>query len=256
MKKWITFDLDGTLMQNPFGKWVFPEVEELISQQLKQPYKSTEALVREHERRMKENRTVEAYDWDEMVRELIGELKLELAIDVEQLVLKHSAAPKIYLLEEAVIPVLKQLKVQGYSLATVTNGFYKYQYPVMKELGISEWFEEIVTPELAGCGKPNEQIFDGLRKSGEIVAHVGDRLDHDVYMANKTNVPSIFIYRQLPEALRALTPRERSTHADFAPLLRKKLVSEDPAANIDPLSESYIPTHVICTLDELAGCLE
>lgn len=94
MKKWITFDLDGTLMQNPFGKWVFPEVEELISNQLQRQFKSTEALVREHELRMQQNRTVEAYDWDEMVKQLLAELQIELEIDVEQLVLKHSIDPK------------------------------------------------------------------------------------------------------------------------------------------------------------------
>jgi len=33
-KLWITFDLDGTLMQNPFGKWVFPEIAREVGKAL------------------------------------------------------------------------------------------------------------------------------------------------------------------------------------------------------------------------------
>jgi FMN phosphatase YigB (HAD superfamily) len=256
MKKWITFDLDGTLMQNPFGKWVFPEVEELISSRLQHPFRSTEALIREHERRMGLNRTVDAYDWDDMVRRLLDELKLDLAIDVEQLVLKHSTAPKIYLLEETVIPTLLKLKELGFSLATVTNGFYKFQYPVMKRLGISGLFDEIVTPELAGCGKPDVGIFRGLQESGQIVAHVGDRLDHDVYLANRSGIPSVLIYRDLPEPLKALEPHKRPESVPFMEICEEKLKAEHPLAATNPFPSAYIPTHVLYRMEELPGCIQ
>ncbi|NOU94000.1 HAD-IA family hydrolase [Paenibacillus sp. LMG 31456] len=255
MKKWITFDLDGTLMQNPFGKWVFPEVEELISTQLQRQFKSTEALVREHELRMNQNRTVEAYDWDEMVQLLLKELQLDLEINVEQLVLKHSIDPKIYLLEETVIPTLRRLKEQGYSLATVTNGFYKYQYPVMKELGLSEWFDEIITPEKVGCGKPDVNILRGLQESGTIVAHVGDRLDHDIFLANETGVPSMLIYRKLPEWLRILSPKKRAGSAGFLKICEEKLKVENPLISTTPYPPAYIPTHVLYQIEELLECL-
>lgn len=256
MKRWITFDLDGTLMQNPFGKWVFPEVERLISAQLRREFKATEALVREHELRMRHNRTVDAYDWDDMVRHLLNELQLDLEIDMEQLVLKHSAAPKIYLLEHTVIPTLRRLKERGYSLATVTNGFYKYQFPVMKELGISEWFDEIVTPEKAGCGKPDVDILRGLRESGRIIAHVGDRLDHDVYMANKAGVASVLIYRNLPEPLRTLTPQRRAERAEMISICAEKLKAENPLAAAAPYPPEYRPAHVLYRMEELLECVE
>ncbi|WP_261381557.1 HAD family hydrolase [Paenibacillus cremeus] len=255
MKRWITFDLDGTLMQNPFGKWVFPEVKQLIEQQLNTTYNSTESLVREHELRMSQNRSVEAYDWDDMLRQLLKELQLELEIDIEQLVIKHSVAPKIYLLEETIIPTLKSLKQQGYSLATVTNGFYKYQFPVMKALGLSECFDEIITPEIAGCGKPNEGIFRALLESGTIVAHVGDRLDHDVFLANHKNVYSILIYHNLPDCLRPLAPHERPRTESFLQISEEKLKKESAYLSSTPFPESYTPSHVIYTLAELPSIL-
>ncbi|MCS7463818.1 HAD family hydrolase [Paenibacillus doosanensis] len=255
MKKWITFDLDGTLMQNPFGKWVFPAIEEQISQQLQRPFKSTETLVREHERRMAQNRTVEAYDWDEMVRLLLAELQLELTIDVERLVLDHSVSPKIYLLEEKSLETLQRLKERGYSLAAVTNGFYKYQFPVMKALGLSEWFDDIVTPEKAGCGKPDARILDSLRKTGEIAAHVGDRLDHDVFMANQSGVPSVLIYHKLPEPLRAAAPRQRAAQAEFVDICKAKLQKEHPQAAVEPYPAEYVPDYVIYQMEELLDCV-
>lgn len=255
MKKWITFDLDGTLMQNPFGKWIFPEVEELIAKQLGRPFQSTEALYLEHQLRMQQNRTVDAYDWDDMVRQLLREQEMDLDIDVEQLVLKHSSIPKIYLLEETVIPVLNRLKERGFRLAAVTNGFYKYQYPVMKALGISDLFDEIVTPEKVGCGKPDIHILQGLQESGRIAAHVGDRLDHDVYLANCSTIPSIFIYRNLPEALRPLSPEKRAKDANFIEICRAKLKAENTCNVVSPLPPEYIPTYVLFKMEELLDCV-
>ncbi|WP_079909495.1 HAD family hydrolase [Paenibacillus sp. 32352] len=255
MKKWITFDLDGTLMQNPFGKWVFPVIEELISNALDKPFKSTEALVREHELRMQQNRTVEAYDWDDMVRQLLNGLGLNLEINVEQLVHEHSVEPKIYLLEQDSIAVLRQLKEKGYSLATVTNGFYKYQYPVMRQLGLSDWFDAIITPEKAGCGKLDVNIMRELQQDGQIAAHVGDRLDHDVYLSNKSGIPSVLIYHKLPDELKAYRPGERAGQAAFLEICKKKLNAEHPEAVTNPYPAEYIPSYVLYRLEELLECV-
>jgi putative hydrolase of the HAD superfamily len=254
-KRWITFDLDGTLMQNPFGKWVFPEIKQLFAGWLQQEVNTTEALVNEHERRMSQNRTVEAYDWDDMVRLLLAEHKLDREIDVEKLVLQHSVVPKIHLLEDSIIPVLTQLKQRGFSLATVTNGFYKYQYPVMKELGIADLFDEIVTPEIAGCGKPDPKMMNALQQSGQIVAHVGDRIDHDVCTANLAGVPSVLIYRDLPERLREVSPELRPAQAEMLALCEEKLKSENQNLKITQLEKLYSPAFVIFRLEELLGCV-
>jgi putative hydrolase of the HAD superfamily len=255
MKRWITFDLDGTLMQNPFAKWVFPEVEELIASRLQRPFPATEALVREHELRMRHNRTVDAYDWDGIVRQLLNELQIDMEIDIERLVRKHAAPPKIHLLEPSVIPTLRQLKERGFSLAAVTNGFYKYQYPVMKELGISEWFDEIVTPEKAGCGKPDTAMLRGLQASGPIAAHVGDRIDHDVNLANRAGVPSVLIYRKLPAPLRALAPEQRSKSAEWITLCEEKRKAENSLDRMAPYSSDCIPAYVLFQLEELLQCI-
>ena len=77
--------------------------------------------------------------------------------------------PKVYLLEKSVCEVLGELKRNGFSLAVVTNGFTKYQLPVMNVLKLTEHFDLIVTPEEAGFAKPDKRVYNSVLKHGEIM---------------------------------------------------------------------------------------
>lgn len=258
MKKWITFDLDGTLMQNPFVGWVFPEIETAIVSQLpsgNNDFNVKESLVREHERRLFKNDLVSAYDWDDIVQQLLHSLGLLLFIDVETIVKRHSIIPKVHLLEDGTLEVLDRLKDLGYSLAAVTNGFYKYQYPVMEVLGLVPLFDAIVTPDLVGCGKPDTGIFKLLEKEGKIVAHVGDRLDHDVQLANLYGTLSMFIYGKLPAELKGLSSSERINDPAFRKICQDKWRAENKTTDSVHLSPTMIPKGVIHSIGELLEIL-
>src|SRR5690606_35972955 len=162
MKKWITFDLDGTLMQNPFIGWVFPEIVETINDHLHDKKDIMQLILEKHHERMRNNQTVEAYDWDDILNEIIVQLQLPITINVQKLVQKHAIAPKVYTLEENIVEHLQQLIRKGYSLAVVTNGYYKYQFPVMVALGLEHVFVEIITPEKVGFAKPHPNILHSL----------------------------------------------------------------------------------------------
>jgi len=86
MKKWITFDLDGTLMQNPFVGHVFPEIERLAKQLVGSHENVLEHILSEHFSRIGSNRLVEAYDWDGIVMAYLAERKIEQVIGVDQIV--------------------------------------------------------------------------------------------------------------------------------------------------------------------------
>lgn len=257
MENWITFDLDGTLMQNPFGQWVFPEIEERLSLAAKRPVRLAETLMREHSRRLAgPSPAVAAYDWDGMVQELADSLQAEVSLNIEQLVRKHSAEPKISLLEPGIIAVLETLKLNGYSLAAVTNGFYKYQFPVMEKLGLSGFMTEVVTPERAGCCKPDAAILRNLLERGTVAAHVGDRLDHDVALARAAGVPAVWICRDLPEQLHALLPEKRTQRAEFTELLKRHWDREQGDSGEQFDGQHHTPSHILLHLGELPGCME
>lgn len=253
-KRWITFDLDGTLMQNPFGKWVFPEIADTVSGQLGKSYDTVAELIAEHEFRMDQGRYVEAYDWDEMLVGLCDRLGIDKPCEIEQLVRKHCVDPKVHLLEPGILEVLEELKRLGYSLAVVTNGFYKFQAPVMEVLGLLDMFEVVITPERVGTGKPDPEILQSL--PGKVVAHVGDRLDHDVQLANRSNLSSILIERSLLDAGIELPPSERMKDARVMQLCLEKWRRESRQDHMEEaLPYALTPMAVIFSVRELLALL-
>lgn len=244
LKKWITFDLDETLMQNPFGKWVFPEVEELVA-----PFagKSLFNEIRsEHKKRMAQQQFKEAYDWDDIIAQVLETQGISIEIDVEALVKKHSTIPKVYLLENESLEVLQRLKEQGFSLGVVTNGFYKYQFPVMKAIGLAEVMDLVLTPCKTMAAKPDIRMGEERLPVREWVAHVGDRLDHDISFANELGIHSILIDRQMPDDLKGRTPEERATDSGYIKRLFQKKIYEGLQHE-----EKYKPDYIIHSIHEL-----
>ncbi|WP_062108163.1 HAD family hydrolase [Bacillus niameyensis] len=245
MKKWITFDLDETLMQNPFGKWVFPEVENLVSS-----FHIKDGILKkirnEHKRRMDQQKLRDAYDWDNIIKQVLREEGIQLEINIESLVRKHSIPPKVYLLEENLLNTLDRVKQKGFSLGVVTNGFYKYQFPVMESIGLADVMDMIVTPCQTDCAKPDISMVKRLPGEGEIVAHVGDRLDHDVSFANELGIQSILIDREMPEEMRKLAPVNRAQQTEYVEKLFKKGIYRDLQ-----FEKKYIPNIIIHSIYEL-----
>jgi len=253
-RKWITFDLDETLMQNPFVGHVFPEIERRILLENKLLENVIEDIVMEHETRLKDGRTAAAYDWDDIVMHYLKANSLQSSINVEEILKEVCVEPNVYLLEHSVYEVLDELKELGYSLAVVTNGFTKYQLPVMDELKLTVYFDLIVTPEEAGYAKPDKRVYNSVLKLGEICAHVGDRVDHDVISANAIGVRSIWICRQLPDSLKELEPAKRRGLSEIRDIALRKLERETKK-HFESLPTEAIPKEVIWSLSELPSVI-
>ncbi|WP_042146774.1 HAD family hydrolase [Paucisalibacillus sp. EB02] len=248
-KKWITFDLDGTLMQNPFQDGVFPEIDRLAERFLGSGQRIFPELVLEHRKRMASGLIVDAYNWDDIIQDVFARKGIPIKINVEELVRKHSVPPKIFLLEDGVVETLQELKEKGFSLAVVTNGFEKYQKPVMDVLGLTNFFEAVITPEKVGFGKPQLEMVEGLLEGGsEIIAHVGDRLDHDVVLANELDVLSVLLFANMPEVMKHTATSKRSEMKECQDWLSEKWGKE---TNDDTLPNKAIPKLVIQSIKEM-----
>lgn len=251
-KKWITFDLDETLMQNPFKGWVFPEIVEMIKYNLEdKDVDIMELIVDEHYKKMSNNQILEAYDWEHIVEELLEKLNLKIKIDIEKMVIKHCEVPKIHLLEETILSSLQRIKDKGYALAVATNGYYKYQYPVLEKLELVGLFDEIITSDSAGCAKPDIQMLNILQKEGKLVAHVGDRIDHDILLANNLNIISIFINKKLPSTVLKLPVYKRKESAEFIDFCKEKWIKENKFSKVS-FHQECIPDLVVHSISELS----
>lgn len=253
-KRWLSFDLDGTLMQNPFVSAVFPEIYDLINQQLVEPIDVTSLLVKKHLKRRNAGKFFEAYDWDNVVAELIDDLNLSLKINVTEIVKKHCVTPHILLLEDSIVESLISLKEKGYSLAAVTNGFLKYQYPVMEALNIKQLFEKVITPETCKTAKPDLLMLQTLDEEGEVIAHIGDRIDHDIVLANRFGTPSIFITKKEAGLNQNVPIEERIQHKEYLRLCEEKWQAETKGLQ-GPFNNEHKPNIIIYSIQELVNIL-
>ncbi|WP_251552428.1 HAD family hydrolase [Neobacillus muris] len=254
-KRWITFDLDGTLMQNPFVSWVFPEIRESVLRKTNGKVDAKETMIAEHNRRMKLNKVVEAYDWDHILLQILQNHHVDLEISIEDLVKKHSVIPKIYLLEDHLLESLSRLKRNGYRLAIVTNGYRKYQQPVVDALELSGLFDCFITPDQAGYAKPDVRIVSDLLKEGKVAAHVGDRIDHDVCLANRLNITSVFISRNLPQEVIPYPHLERIKHPIFYEFYKQKWMRETGSV-LEGHTKIELPKMVIQSIEEFSLLFE
>ena len=247
VNRWITFDLDGTIMQNPFIDYVFPEIRNAICEENRNLTNCVESFVAEHRNRLNQRQYVEAYDWEEIITSYTQLHELNLLINVEEIVKKHCVPGAIYLLEEGILEVLQELKLRGYTLGVITNGYSKFQMPVMNALGLTPYFERIITPDMIGYAKPDEGVFMEL---GEVVAHIGDRIDHDIIPANTWGAKAIWINRSLPEQLKSIKLELRTRHEMLRDIILAKL-SRESQVNLRAIPREAIPYSVIYKLEEL-----
>ncbi|WP_246079364.1 HAD family hydrolase [Paenibacillus piri] len=91
--------------------------------------------------------------------------------------------------------MLETLKKGGYKLGIVTNGRDFYQRNKISALGISDYFNDVVTSGAVKIKKPDHAIFkialSNLRSSSERCVFVGDSLKADVIPAKELGMLAI-----------------------------------------------------------------
>jgi FMN phosphatase YigB (HAD superfamily) len=245
MEPVISFDLDHTLMINPFRRWVFPEIEAWLSPQLPASSTAMEYILREHRSRLTHQDKVAAYDWDGILEAVCQQVQSTPPFTIKDLVHKHAVIGKVWLYADT-LPSLHCLKQKKIPLIAATNGWECYQRPVTDCLGITSFFSEYHTPVHCGAVKPEASFFD-FRGHRSLI-HVGDRLNQDILGANRAGVTSVWIHRELDERWHGMDAAERKLHPDFRRVLTERLHQEGHTGS---LSSEYVPDYVIVSLEEL-----
>lgn len=260
----VTFDLDGVLIKNPFMEGVFPEVGEILKKQFIDMHgyvlPSLEKIImhdiyKEFGESLKSNKPYLAYDWDKIVQKVADNMGCPGNIDIVDLVKKYCKFPYIYAYKKVdeVLDWLKQRK--DCRLAVITNGYYIYQYPVLKALGLDTYFEEIVVPEIVKDVKPGKNMFLKVYKNDDIWYHIGDSLLQDVYGANRIGIKSIWVQRDMPKDLTRLNPSERIKSKEGYVFFKGKLDNELQLKNIKFNEKESVPKYIISSLQELKNVI-
>lgn len=95
------------------------------------------------------------------------------------------------------IETLRYLRDKGYRIHLITNGFEETQHCKLRNCGIAEFFEEVITSEGSNSMKPKKEIFDyALRKTGatqEESIMIGDCPEADIRGAMEAGIDQIFV---------------------------------------------------------------
>lgn len=212
MKSVIYIDLDDTIMQGPLSGKVFPDIFEQFRKY--HPELDNATLTRDMldilEDRYKDKR-VDAFDWDELIYMVALKYNIPVRVSVEEMI-KQNAKPPYIRVYDHVIPTLEKLKQDKERiLAITTNGFWRYQQPTVKALGLRDYFDYILAPDLMSCLKGEKRFYQHTQNGSKLGITIGDRYDSDVEWPKELGFCTIWSPVELPEEIKpTMTPFERA----------------------------------------------
>lgn len=258
----VSFDLDGVIMQNPFDDGVFPWVRQHVRSAVpalsslnrhEADSRMTETVTRIFFKRMLSGDLVSSYDWDAILNEASTSLDGPAVPDVAGLVERFCTEDGMIRTLPNATAGLQLLRENGVQTVALTNGYYRFQWPVLVALGIEHYFDSVHSPESLGFAKPQSGAFHAIPG---LSAHVGDTLVHDVLGANLAGVTSIWMNPLLPAELAPLTPAERVHEPVFRDFLQQDL-NTSPYLQVHPEAtvETVMPDMAVLDVLEAARAI-
>ena len=237
------FDMDDTLVDNIFMRYVLPDVSRKIADVAgMDPEVIRKMIVDENIRRIKSGLYEEAFDWDDIITGIQTSLGIKDPVLFSDEVIRFSgmASPK-----PGVEEALGRIKSMGGRISLVTNGFLRYVLPVLSKARILKFFDKIVTPDQTGYIKPMPEIFLAATGRGEKVIHVGDSVSLDVCGARRAGIDPALVM-DIPKPLLELDPVKRVPVAAY--LIKKKFEEETYSFLA---ARPCLPSYLIADIREL-----
>lgn len=123
----------------------------------------------------------------------IGDEPLAREMDV----LFLDALPTRKILFPHTIEILDYLVERGYRLHLITNGFEKTQLCKLQNAGLTGYFGEVITSEVANSLKPHKEIFEyAFLKTGAGRAEsimLGDSIEADIQGAINAGIDQVYV---------------------------------------------------------------
>ncbi len=190
----VTFDLDGTLIDSPFDRFVFPWVDKEF---VNRGVRGARDLFRaEQFRRFEQGRRREGFDWDDIARTVAAEQGVAWDHDLCAVMAGALAGTlRAFPPYPDVVETLEALGAQGFSLFVISNGYARYQRLTLDLMGLGGYFSATLGPDTIGCAKPDPQVFEAPELHRPVTAHVGDLLTQDIAAARSAGVRAVLVIR-------------------------------------------------------------
>jgi len=261
----ITFDLDGTLVDSPFERIVLPRVwQRLAASGVHEP---REALLREQLKRFAQDRRVDAFHWDDLVKTVASEQGVDWTQRLEDL-MRDELGERISqeTFYEDVPQALTALRSSGYQIGIISNGHVRYQKALFDRMSVTHYFDAFLGPDVLGIAKPDPQVFAHEALRSGVRMHVGDLLTQDVTVAKRAGILAVMVAR--PQQVTA----DFASLAEYAPRVRPHVALREgwllaqyekehrylrrnmPSEPLDAASDAF-PDAIVLSFSELADLL-
>lgn len=183
----ILFDLDRTLITDPFEDHILPEVCIVVSTRRGCTIEEAKELfLILHKRHLP---GIDAYDWNLIFKEMdAGMSGLELWH-------KYRKKMKPY---PDVLPVLDKL-ADRFRLGILTDSFKEFTDLKLKQTGIAPYFGKVLNADEIGYAKPDPKFFEHalreMRLEANNVIYVGDNPKRDVPGAKELGITTVIVNR-------------------------------------------------------------
>ncbi|HLC63315.1 MAG TPA: HAD family hydrolase [Candidatus Nanoarchaeia archaeon] len=231
------FDLDETLVRAECRNYALEVICQDISKKTKIPVKILSNSLIQIWHQEKDPR--KKYDWDQHIKKLCSEVKVEFIYNYETSIKKNINKAKLF---PDVLPLLKYLKKNKYKICIITNGLKKYQYPIMKKLGLLKYISKVYSPH-QGFLKPDPRIFNNELKNKQVSFYADDQLYQGVFLARKIHTKSILIDRKFKAK-------------NLNSYLRNKLSNELKERRFDVSLKHLTPDYIVNDLRKIIKILE
>lgn len=229
----ISFDLDGTLLNGPFGR-VIADLEDDLE---RRGLGHRGDVLRRHTALLGSD-VMAAYDWQQIVAEQLAAAGTTAPFDLLERLEEYAAAGRTRLLHDRTPELLTALRSAGWRVLILTNGWRRYQEPILHYAGLLAVIDGLITSDDIGEPKPSARMFAAARGFADRYIHVGDRLDHDIIGANAVGATTVLLRTDVPADDHAgylddLARRQQVPADQPADLIRPDLITADLGDLVD-----------------------
>ncbi len=192
--KVISFDLDDTLIRGPFSK-VLRDAMAAVAEDDDEAVSLRAELNRRHNELLAADE-LGAYDWHQLVADTVD--GRDLGFDLMERLEDYAAAGLTQVLHEDTPALLGRLRAAGWSTLVLTNGWRRYQEPILRHAGLLAAVDALIASDDVGVPKPAEEMFVRARGGAAVHVHVGDRIDHDIVGGNRAGAVTVLLRRDAP----------------------------------------------------------
>ncbi len=196
MIKGVLFDLDDTLYDS--SSFADRARREAIKMMIDSGLNATEVEAYNIlQRIIKQKGSNYTKHFDDLVKAIMGHY--EPKIITMGIITYHNVKFALLRPYPDTIKTLIELKNMGLKLGVITDGITIKQWEKLIRLGIVDFFDDVITSEEFGLGKPNIEFFEyGINKmelNPNETVYVGDRVDRDIIPAKKVGMHTIRILK-------------------------------------------------------------